>query len=88
MARHGSATLDTRTDHVNFFVPVVAVVVGLVLAYLVILAFVGGPIPGTDTEIGGSILWGIVALYLAPIVLFASVWAADKLVNLGKHSAE
>ncbi len=86
MARNGSLVLRGRTDHVSLFVPVVAVVVGLALVYLVVVAFIGGPIPMVG-DVGGGILFGSIALYCAPIVLFAAVWSTDKLVNMGKHHA-
>ena len=86
MSRNGSIALRGRTEHVSLLVPLVAVVVGLLLAYLVIIAFVGGPIPGADVE--GSVLLGLISLYCAPIVLFGAVWGTDKLVNLGRHQPE
>ena len=77
--------MEGTPDHVNVAVPLVAGIVGLVLAYLVVIAFVGGRIPGLGIEVSGGILLGLVALYLAPVVLFAVVWGTDRLVNLGRR---
>lgn len=85
MSRNGGVVVDEHRERVPVVVPVVAVVVAAAVAYLVVVAFVGGTVPGTGVETWGGVLPGLVALYIAPMVLFAVVWAVDRLAGAGRR---